>query len=143
MRHSPSLARGHVLPELDDSAAIAFRWPALGGRFKLLRCFALLCRLQARLPARFCLAVEGLRNRGGAAHLAEKQDFYLKVAALVDHTQHVANADLARSLGRLPVGLNPAEFTGPRRQYPRLEEPGGPKPFIHSHGGHELFSYTV
>jgi len=44
-----------------------------------------------------------LRNRRWAADFAEKQDFYLKVAALVGHMQHISDADLARSLGGLSV----------------------------------------
>src|SRR5208337_187244 len=52
------------------------------------------------------------------------------------------NPDLARSLSGLPVGLNPPEFTGSCGQSSRLEESGGPKPLVHSHRGHDLFSYT-
>jgi hypothetical protein len=83
-----------------------------------------------------------LSNRSWSAHVAEKQDFYLKVAAVVRHSQHVANPDLSRSFGRLPVGLNPAKFAGSRRQRSRLEESGRPKPLVHSHRGHDSFSYT-
>jgi len=50
-----------------------------------------------------------LRNRSRAADFAQEQDFYLKVAAIVGHSQHVSDVDLARSLGGLPVALDPAE----------------------------------
>src|SRR5713226_9723029 len=101
------------------------------------------CHLQAQLPARLRLAVKRLCNRSRAAHRAEKQDFHLKVATVVCHSQHVSNPDLARRLGGLLVGLNPTEFTGSCGQGSRLEESGGPKPLVHSHGGHDLFSYTT
>jgi hypothetical protein len=83
-----------------------------------------------------------LRNRSWAAHVAEKQDFDLKVAALVCHSQHVSNPNLARSLGGLLVGLNPAKFTGSRGQCSRLEESGSPEPLVHSYARHDLFSYA-
>src|ERR1035437_2127016 len=38
-------------------------------------------------PGSTHLAVERLRNRSWAAHLAQKQDFHLKVAAVVGHSQ--------------------------------------------------------
>jgi hypothetical protein len=53
-----------------------------------------------------------LGNRGRTAHFAEKQDFHLKVAAVVGHSQHVSDPDFTRSFGRLPIELNSAERTG-------------------------------
>jgi hypothetical protein len=44
-----------------------------------------------------------LRNRNWAADFAEKQDLYLKVAALVGHLQHVSDVDLAGGFSGLPV----------------------------------------
>jgi len=73
-----------------------------------------------------------------AALLAQKQDLYVKVPAVVGHAQPVSNPDFARGLGRLPAGLNPAEFTGSRRQCSRFEESGGPQPLVHSHREHDL-----
>ena len=64
------------------------------------------------------------------------------VTAIVCHSQHVANPDLARSLGGLPIGLNPAEFAGSCGQCSRLEESGGPKPLVHSYAGHYLALVT-
>jgi hypothetical protein len=49
-------------------------------------------------------------------------------AAVIPHLQQVAASDLARSLGSLSVGLNPAEFTCPCSERARLEESGGPEP---------------
>src|ERR1019366_706648 len=89
------------------------------------------------------LAVQRLCNRRGAAHLAQKQHFHLKVTAIVCHSQHVANPDPARSLGGLPIGLNPTEFTGSCGQCSRLEESGGPKPLVHSYVGHYLVLVTA
>src|SRR5580704_12439884 len=95
-------------PELDDFPAIAFGWSARGSLFELLHRFAFRCHHQAHVPAGLRLAIECLCNRSRAADLADEQDFYLEVAALVGHSQHVSNPDLARSFGELPVGLNPA-----------------------------------
>ena len=50
------------------------------------------------------------------------------LAAVVCHSQHISNTDLARSLGGLPVRLNPAEFAGSCGQCSRLKESRGPKP---------------
>ena len=133
--------RLRTIPKLVDFTAIAFRWLAFPERFAMRHGFALFGQFQPQLPARLRLAVERLRNRSRAAHLAEKQDFHLKVAAVVCHSQHVSNPDLTRSLGGLPVGLNPTEFTGSCGQCSCLES-GGPKPLVHSHGGHDLFPYT-
>ena len=99
--------------KLDDPTTVAFRWPACGQLFKLAHCFALGCHFQAQFAARLGLAVESLRNRGGTADIAEKQNLHLKVAAIVLHLQQVADSNLARSLGLLSVSFNSAEFTCP------------------------------
>ncbi len=130
-------------PELDDLPAIAFRRSAGRQLFKLPHRFTLRCHLQTQLAAGLGLAVEGLCNRGGAAHIAEKQDLHLEVATVVGHAQHVANPDLARGFGRLPVELNPAEFTSACRQCSRLEESRGPKPLIHSYAGQVHLPFTA
>src|ERR1017187_3049853 len=123
-------------PKPVDFTAIAFRWLAFPQRFEMRHRFALFRQLQPQLPAGLCLTVERLRNRRRAAHLTEDQDLHLKVAAVVLHLQQVAGSDLTRSLGSLPVGLNPAEFKCPCSERARLEESGGPEPLVHSHAGH-------
>lgn len=122
--------------ELNDLPAVAFRWPTGGRRLKLHGRFTLGCGLQPRLFAFIGLAIKRLRHRGWTADLAKQQDFNVKVAAIIGYPQLVAYADLARRLGRLPVGLNPAELAGPRSDSAGLEEPGGPKPFVHAYGRH-------
>src|SRR5258708_39804960 len=102
-------------PKLDNSPAIAFRWPAGRQFFKLLHRFALSRHLQAKFPAGLGLAIESLRNRSRAPHLAEQKNFHMKLTALVGHMQHVSNPDLAGGLGGLSVRLNPAQLTGSRR----------------------------
>jgi hypothetical protein len=123
-------------PELDDFAAVALRWPAFRRWRELHQGLALLRKLQAQFTAGFSFAIERLRNRRWAAHLAEKQNLDLKVAALGLDLQELANPDFAGSLGRLIVGLNPAELAGPRSQGACFEESGRPEPFVHSHAGH-------
>jgi hypothetical protein len=79
-----------------------------------------------------------LCHRGGAAHFAENQNFHLKGAAVVGHLQPVTYMNLARSLGELPVRLDPAKFTGSRSQAARLEKSGSPQPFVDPNASHDL-----
>jgi hypothetical protein len=98
--------------ELYYLSAVALRWPSGWHGFKLHGRFALGCGFQPRLLAFFRLAIKRLRNSGWPSHLAQQQDFNVKVAAFICYAQHVSNTDLARRLGRLSVGLNAAKFTG-------------------------------
>src|SRR5438270_5487867 len=100
------------------------------------------CHLQEQFPARLGFAVQRLCNRSRATQLAEKQDLHLKVASVVCHSQHVSNPNLTRSFGGLSIGLNPTEFTSSCGQCSRLEESGSPKPLVHAHEGHDLFSHA-
>src|SRR6478609_4631303 len=118
--------RSSSAPELDDLPPIALGWSACRDRLELAHRFALLRRLQPRRPALFRLAIERLRHRSRAAHLAKQQDLHMEVAAVIAHPQHVSNADFTRGFGGLPVGLDPAKLTGPGGQRARLEESGGP-----------------
>jgi len=122
--------------ELDDPSAVAFGGPALGRRVNTLPRPALLDHLHAQFPAGLSFAVEGLSHRGRAAHLAEQQDFHLKIAALSLDLQEVADADVACRLHRLLVGFNPAKFAGARRQAARLEKTGRPQPLINANASH-------
>jgi len=101
------------------------------------RSFALFCNLEPQLPARIRFLIEPLRNRRWAAHLTENQDLYLKVAAVVLYVQEIADSNLARGLGFLSVGLNPAKFACPCSERARLKKSGGPKPLVHSHADHD------
>ena len=123
--------------ELDDLAAVTFRWPSGWHGFKLHRRFALGCGFQARFLAFFGLAIKCLRHRRRPAHFAQQQYVHMKVAAIVCDLQPVAYADLPRGLRGLSIGLNPAQFTRPRCKSARLEKSGSPKPFIYSHGRHK------
>ena len=78
-----------------------------------------------------------LRNRRRATYLAEQQDLYLKLPAIVLHLQQIADPNISRCLGNLLVQLNPAKLASPCRQRPRLEKSGSPKPLIHPHRSHE------
>jgi hypothetical protein len=75
--------------------------------------------------------------RRRAAHLAQRENFNLKVAALVLHFQLVAHMNLARGLGLMPVGENAAQVASFRRQRPSLEEARRPQPFVNANGIHE------
>src|SRR5437016_1954090 len=94
---------------------------------------SLLHDLRPQLPARRRFSIERLRNRRRPTHLTETQDLHLIVAAVVLHLQHVADSNLPRRLGSLSVRLNPAQFTRPPRERPRLKESSGPEPLVHPH----------
>src|ERR1019366_5632388 len=79
--------RSHSAAELINFAAIAFRRSAFGRNLKLPHRLALGCQLGAQLPALIRLAIERLRNRGGAAHLAEEQDLDMEIASGIGHVQ--------------------------------------------------------
>ena len=136
-KRSRSVAWSCSTPKSVEFTAIALRWPAFTQRFEMQHRFTLLCHLQPQLLARLCLVVERLRNRRWAAHIAQKQDLYLKVAGCGLQVQQVADADLARSLSSLPIALNSAEFTCSSSNRACFEESGGPEPFVHSHAGHD------
>jgi len=97
---------------------------------------ALLGLPQAQLAARLGLAVEGLRHRRRAAQLAEGENLDLEITALVLHVQQVADADIAGSFGRLPIGGNLAQFTGVSGAGAGFEESGGPKPLVDADAVH-------
>jgi hypothetical protein len=62
----------------------------------------------------------------------------MEIAAIIRYSQHVSNADFARRFGGLSVGLDPAKLTGSGGQRARLKESGGPEPFVHPHGAHDV-----
>ena len=76
--------------------------------------------------AGFGLAVEGLGDGGGAALLAEDEDFDFKLAAFVFDVEDVAEADLAGRLGGLVVRGDAVELAGFAGLLAGFEEAGGP-----------------
>jgi hypothetical protein len=113
--------------------AVAFRRPAYREFFELAHGFAFGGDLQALFFALFGFAVEGLCDRGWAADFTQQQDFYMKFASRARDSQHVADADGSGGFGGLSGGLNSAEFTGFGCEGSRLEEAGGPEPFVDSY----------
>ncbi len=81
--------------------------------------FTLFRQLRPQLPARIRLTIQRLRDRGRASHLAKTRNLHLKVAAVVLVLKQVAGAYLTRSLGLVPVGLNPSGTAGARSNSPR------------------------
>src|SRR5579863_2684835 len=102
--------------KLNNSPAVAFGWPPSGQNFELPHGYALCGNFLSQFAAGFGLAVKRPRDGCGAAHVCEKQNFYLKIATIVGDPQHVPYANLARCLSGLAVGVNPAEFASSRRQ---------------------------
>jgi hypothetical protein len=80
-----------------------------------------------------------LRDGCRAPDCAEQQDLDLKVSALGPDFEEIPNVDLAGRLGRLLVGLNPAEFASARSQSASLEESRCPKPFVDPNGIHASY----
>src|SRR5690242_6071212 len=112
---------------------VALRRPALGNGACLHQRLSLFGGLQAQLAARFTLAVERLRDGSRSANLAEQQNFDLELAGFVADAQPVADANLARRLGALPVPLNPAQVAGVGGERTGLEKSRGPEPFVNAH----------
>jgi hypothetical protein len=116
-----------VAAEAVDEAAIA-----LGGAFggsgevEWAEEFALLGCVAAELFAGFGFAVEGLGDGGGAALLAEGEDFDLELAGFIFDVEHVADADLAGGLGRLVVRSDAVHVAGFGGLLAGLEEASGP-----------------
>jgi hypothetical protein len=127
-----------------EFAAIALGGFALTQRLEVRHGLSFFGQFAPQLAAGLGLTVEGLGHGGRPAHLAEKQDFHLKVAAFVRHLKQIADPDLAGRLGSLSVGLNPADVAGLGRQRTSFEETGSPKPFVHPDARHHpiLFSYA-
>jgi len=92
--------------------------------------------LATGLFALFGLAVEGLGDGGGAALLAEGEDFDVEFAAFVLDVEHVTDADLTGRFGGLVVRGDAIEFAGLGGLLAGLEETGGPKPFVDAGAGH-------
>jgi hypothetical protein len=97
---------------LNDVPAVALGWPAHWQHFELSRGPALGRYFLAEFAAGFGFAVKSLRDGRWAARVAELQNFYFEVAAIVGDSQHVSDANFARGLGGLTVRLNPAKVTG-------------------------------
>ncbi len=114
----------------------------LGERGKLPHGFALGGGLEAGLNAGLGFAIEGLGHGGGAAHLAQDQDFNLELAAFIADGEHVSEADFTGELGLDTVGVDAAEVAGFGCLGAGFEEAGGPEPFVDAYGGHDRLSYA-
>lgn len=122
--------------ESNDLAAVSFRWPALRQRFEVPHCLSIVGQLLAQFAACGGFAVKRLRDRGGAAHFAEKQHLYLKVASFIRYLQNITDSNVTGCFGRLPVGLNSAKFAGSFGQGAGFEKSSSPEPRIHAHAVH-------
>src|SRR6266851_6511887 len=120
---------------------IPLRWSASLHPFELHHRLTLLRHLQPQHFTSLRLTIKRLRNRRRPTHLTQQQNLHLEVAAIVLHLQKIPDPNLPRCLGQLLIRLNPAEFTSPCSQRPRLEKSRRPKPLIHPHRGHDPFSY--
>src|SRR5450755_4029303 len=74
-------------PELDDVAAVAFRWPAFGQSFEFAHRLTFGCDFLAPLAALVAFTVESLRDCCWPPRFAEQQNFDLEVAAVVRDAQ--------------------------------------------------------
>ncbi len=122
--------------ELDDAAAVALGGTALGQGRELLHGLAFGGCFGARSNAGFTFAIEGLRHRRRTAHLAQSENFYLKISALVLHFKMVTDMNLAGGLGFVAIGEDAAQVTGLGGQSTRFEEARCPEPFVDAQGVH-------
>jgi hypothetical protein len=121
-----------------DETAISFvgAFGGGGGPGDGAKEFALLGSFPARFFAGFGFAVEGLSDGGRTALLAEGEDLDVELAAFVFDVEHVADADLSGGLCGLAVGEDALQLAGFRGLFARLEEAGGPEPFVDAGSGH-------
>jgi hypothetical protein len=120
-----------------DEAPVAFgRAFGWRGEVQWAEEFALFGGLAASLFAGFGFAVESLGDGCGASLLAEGEDLYLELAALVFDMEHVADADLAGGLCWLVVRGDAAHVAGLGGLLAGFEEAGGPKPFVDAGASH-------
>jgi hypothetical protein len=122
--------------ELNDSAAIALRWPGCGCGIEVHHCLALGCHLDTRLVALLGFLIERLGNPRWPADVAEQKYFDLEVRSFGPYLQEIANANLARGLCRLLVALYSAQLARACSQAACLEESRSPKPFVEPYVGH-------
>lgn len=125
--------KSHPAAQAIYFTAVAFRRPPLSQCFEPWHRLTRFRQVRPQFLAAVRLAVQRLRNRRRAAHLAEEKNFNLKIAAVVSDLQHVSDPHYARRLARLPVRRDPSKVTGSRRQGACLEESGCPQPFVDAH----------
>ncbi len=80
--------------------------------------------------AGFGFTVEGLRDGCRTAHFAQGENLDFVFSSLIFDLKHIADADVASRLGKMFVGFDTAHLAGFLCEGPRLEEAGGPKPFV-------------
>jgi hypothetical protein len=122
-----------------DEAAVAFVGALSGGSCGPghgAEKFAFLGGFAAEIFALFGFAVEGLGDGGGAALLAEGEDFDVEFATFVFDVERVADVDLAGGLGGLVVREDAVQLAGFGGLLAGLEEAGGPEPFVDAGSGH-------
>src|ERR1035437_5601534 len=129
---NPEIALSTFSDEAVDQAAVSFAGTAggRGGGVHRTQQAALLGSLAAEFDAGFGLAVEGLRDGGGSALLAQDKHLDFALAVLLLDAQHVTGADLARGLGALATGGDAAQFAGLGSLLARLEEARRPQPLV-------------
>lgn len=123
-------------PKLVDLPAIPLRGAAKGRRREVHHGPALFGNFSAGCATGVGFPVEGLGNDGGATNVAELQNLDFEFGALGFDLKHVPHVDFACRLRRLLVGLDASEFASTRGHGPRLEETGGPEPFIETKASH-------
>ena len=101
--------------------------------------FAFFCGFAAGLFAFVGLAIESLRDGGGAALLAEGEDLDVELAGFVFDVEHVADAHLASRFSGLAVGEDALELAGFGGLLARLEEAGGPEPLVDAGSYHSFY----
>jgi len=113
-----------------DEAAISFSGAFGGSEINRPKQAAIFDCFSTRFCAGFGLAVEGLRDRGGTALLAQRNHFNLEFGGLILDLQHVANAHLASRFGADTIGHDATHLAGFRGQLARLEKARGPQPLV-------------
>jgi hypothetical protein len=117
-----------------DEAAIAFGGARGGSGLEEESGLTLFGEEGAGGAAFLGLAVERLRDGGGAADFAEGEDVDFVKAAFGLDGEPIADADLARGTQRLTFRLDAIQVAGLRGEGAGFEEARGPEPFVETHG---------
>lgn len=116
-----------------DEAAVALGRARGGCGLKEEAGAALLGQAGAGFAAGFGFSIERLRDRGRAAHFAERENLDLVIASFSLNGKHVADADFAGGTQRLMARLDTAQLAGFGGEGAGFEEARGPQPFVEAH----------
>jgi hypothetical protein len=128
--------RLQVFAEFVNSAAIPLGRTLCRGWRVVHEGFSFLGGLASGFLTLVGFAVESLGYGCGAAHIAQQQDFHLKVPAFGADLEELAYANFAGRFDGLVAGFDSAKFAGPGGKGARLKKARSPEPLVDADAGH-------